>query len=102
MNLFSDYHGKIAIFLKSLEKNNIIKLPPDLRNMTVELPPKNNKADFACNIALILSKLNKKSPIEIGTLLSERLVGLKRWQESGNIDGFETLAAKWLQIKLIQ
>ena len=84
MNLFSDYHGKIEIFLKSLEKNNIIKLPSDLRNMTVELPPKNNKADFACNIALILSKLNKKSPIEIATLLKDHF--LKYFHEIKNID----------------
>lgn len=35
--------------------------------------------------------------VEIGTLLSERLIGLKRWQESGNIDGFEALAAKRIE-----
>jgi arginyl-tRNA synthetase len=84
MNLFSDYHGKIEIFLRSLEKNKIIKLPSDLRSMTVELPPKNNKADFACNIALILSKLNKKSPIEIASLLKDHF--LKYFPEIKNID----------------
>lgn len=35
--------------------------------------------------------------VEIGTLLAERLIGLKRWQESGNIDEFETLAAKRIE-----
>ena len=31
--------------------------------------------------------------IEVGTLLTERLIGLKRWEETGNIHDFETLAA---------
>ncbi|MDC0205538.1 arginine--tRNA ligase [Pelagibacteraceae bacterium] len=84
MNLFSDYHSKIEIFLKSLEKNKIIKLPEDLRSMTVELPPKNNKADLACNIAMILSKLNKKSPNDIALLLKEHF--LKYFPEIKNID----------------
>ena len=30
--------------------------------------------------------------IEVGTLLTERLIGLKRWEETGNIHDFETLA----------
>ena len=84
MNLFSDYHNKIEIFLKSLEKNKVIKLPIDLRSMTVELPPKNQKADFACNIALILSKLNKKSPIQLATLLKDHF--LNYFPEIKNID----------------
>ncbi|MFT4631463.1 MAG: biopolymer transport protein ExbB/TolQ [Candidatus Azotimanducaceae bacterium] len=31
--------------------------------------------------------------IEVGTLLTERLIGLKRWEKTGNIHDFETLAA---------
>jgi hypothetical protein len=37
------------------------------------------------------------SVVEIGTLLTERLIGLKRWQLSGDIDAFETLAAKRIE-----
>ncbi len=37
------------------------------------------------------------SVVEIGTLLTERLIGLKRWQQSGDIDAFETLAAKRIE-----
>ncbi|MFQ3244218.1 MAG: hypothetical protein ACI9SP_000845 [Arenicella sp.] len=37
------------------------------------------------------------SVIEIGTLLTERLIGLKRWQQSGDIDAFETQAAKRIE-----
>jgi hypothetical protein len=37
------------------------------------------------------------SVIEIGTLLTERLIGLRRWQQSGDIDAFETLAAKRIE-----
>lgn len=35
--------------------------------------------------------------VEIFTLLSERFVGLKRWCVSGNIDDFESLAAKRIE-----
>jgi biopolymer transport protein ExbB/TolQ len=37
------------------------------------------------------------SVVEIGTLLTERLIGLRRWQRSGDIDAFETLAAKRIE-----
>ncbi|MFT6101553.1 MAG: biopolymer transport protein ExbB/TolQ [Arenicella sp.] len=37
------------------------------------------------------------SVVEIGALLTERLIGLRRWQQSGDIDAFETLAAKRIE-----
>ena len=40
---------------------------------------------------LILTAL---SVIEIGSLLTERFVGLRRWQQNGDVEAFEALAAK--------
>jgi len=57
MNLFLDYQKKIFNCLKNLEKKKLIKIPSQ-PNLTVELPPKNQKADISCNAALILSKIN--------------------------------------------
>ncbi len=41
--------------------------------------------------------LTALSIIEIFTLLAERIIGLKRWQHSGNIFGFEELAARRIE-----
>lgn len=37
------------------------------------------------------------SVIEIGTLLSERLFGLKRWRKSGNSEAFEATATRRIE-----
>ena len=57
MNLFLDYQKKIFNSLKNLEKKKLIKIPSRL-NLTIELPPKNQKADVSCNAAMILAKIN--------------------------------------------
>jgi len=69
MNLFLDYQKKIFKSLKILEKDKKIKIPTNLKNINVDLPPKNQKADIACNAAMILARSNNTSP----TLLAERI-----------------------------
>ena len=84
MNLFTEYNNKIKNFLKLLEKNKIILLTPNLESITTQLPPKNQKADFACNIALVLSKINNKPPYELAFLLKEEL--LKKFEEFESVE----------------
>ena len=84
MNLFTEYNNKIKTFLKLLEKNKIILLTPNLESITTQLPPKNQKADFACNIALVLSKINNKPPYELAFLLKEEL--LKKFEEFESVE----------------
>ena len=43
MNLFLDYQKKIFNSLKNLEKKKLIEIPTQLKNFTVELPPKSSK-----------------------------------------------------------
>ena len=74
MNLFLDYQKKIFNSLKRLEKNKIIKIPPRLRNLTVELPPQNQKADMSCNAAMILAKINNNSSVKLAEVIKKYLL----------------------------
>ena len=84
MNLFSEYQNKISESLRLLEKKNELILPDDLKSLTIELPPKDQKADISCNAALILSKLNKTSPQKLAEILKKYL--LKNFKEIKSID----------------
>ncbi len=69
MNLFLDYQKKIFNSLKKLERKKLIEIPSNLKHFTVELPPKNQKADISCNAAMILAKVNNSSPIKLAEIL---------------------------------
>ncbi len=74
MNLFSSYQKKIFNSLKILENNKIILIPSKLKTFTVELPPKNQKADISCNAAMILANVNNTSPIKLAEILKKHLL----------------------------
>ena len=84
MNLFLDYQNKIFNSLKNLEKKKLIQIPSQLKNFTVELPPKNQKADISCNAAMILAKDNNISPIELAEIIKKHL--LSKFKEFKNIE----------------
>ena len=71
MNLFSDYQKKIMACIKNLEKKKLIKIPSKF-NITLEIPPKDQKGDFSCNAAMILAKINNNSPIKIAELIKKK------------------------------
>ena len=74
MNLFLDYQKKIFKNLISLEKKKIIQISQQLKSITVELPPKNQKADMSCNAAMILAKANNSSPDKLAEILKKHLL----------------------------
>ena len=74
MNLFSDYQKKIFNYLQILKKNKIITIPDKIRNVVVEMPPKNQKADMSCNAAMLLAKPNARSPHDLAKLLKKHLL----------------------------
>tara|TARA_B110000438_G_scaffold162006_1_gene155255 strand:+ start:4565 stop:6292 length:1728 start_codon:yes stop_codon:yes gene_type:complete len=74
MNLLSYYQKKIFICLKKIEKKKLIKIPPKLKKISVELPPINHKADISCNASMILAKFNNISPIELGEILKKHFL----------------------------
>ncbi len=84
MNLYKEYENKIKFFLKEIEKKKVLVLTENLKNLTVESPPRNQKADMACNVAMILSKINKKSPIDLANILKKYL--LDEFKEIEKVD----------------
>ena len=71
MNIFKLYRDKIIDILKSANEDNLIKLPKNLNSINVDLPPRKFNYDISTNIAMVLSKPNEKSPIEIAEFLSK-------------------------------
>ena len=61
MNIFLYYQTKIFSCLKNLEKKKLIKIPKNFKNITLELPPKNQNADISCNASMVLAKFNNTS-----------------------------------------
>jgi len=84
MNLLLDYQKKIFKSFKNLEKKKSIKIPPYLKNFTVELPPRNQKGDISCSAAMILAKVNNKSPVRLAEILKKHL--LSSFEEFKNIE----------------
>ena len=69
MNIFDLYLDKIIILIKKLNKDGSIKLPVSLKGINVDIPPSNFDCDISTNVAMVLSKANKKSPIDIANTL---------------------------------
>jgi len=74
MNLFLSYQYKIFNFLKELKNRKIIEIPSGFKNFTLEMAPKNQKADISCNVALVLAKFNKTSPLDLAETLKKYLL----------------------------
>tara|TARA_B100000242_G_C43046540_1_gene488545 strand:+ start:431 stop:2152 length:1722 start_codon:yes stop_codon:yes gene_type:complete len=74
MNIFNNYLNVIkTIILSESEKNNL-QLPDNLDSINVEIPPKNFNCDLSTNVAMVLSKPNKKNPLEIAEYISNLLL----------------------------
>ena len=73
MNIFEKYLDKLKKILHDLSKQNVIILPEKLDGINTEIPPEKFNSDISSNVALVLSKINKKSPIELAEVLSEKL-----------------------------
>ena len=69
MNIFDLYLDKITILIKKLNKDGSLELPESLNGINVDIPPSNFDCDISTNVAMVLSKANKKSPIDIANIL---------------------------------
>ena len=87
MNLFADYQKRIFNSLKYLEKEKKIKVPTSLKNLTIELPPKNQEGDISCNAAMLLSKPNNISSIEIAKILKNHFLSKFKEFKYISVDG---------------
>ena len=73
MNIFDLYLEKIKKMLLDLSKDSNLILPENLDGITVETPPKKFDSDISTNVAMFLSKINKKSPADLSQIFIEKL-----------------------------
>ena len=73
MNIFDQYLNKIKKTLLDLSENKDLILPKSLDGITAEIPPSKFDSDISTNVAMVLSKINKKSPIDLANTLSEEI-----------------------------
>ena len=73
MNIFDQYLEKIKKILLDLSKNNNLILPDSLEGITTEIPPAKFNSDISTNVAMFLSKINKKSPSDLAEILIDHL-----------------------------
>ena len=73
MNIFELYLDKIKKILLDLSKNGDIILPKNLNGITAEIPPSKFNSDISTNVAMVLSKVNNKSPNNLAIVLVEAI-----------------------------
>ena len=70
MNIFESYLDKIKSILIDLNKKGELIIPKTFNGINAEIPPANFDCDISTNVAMVLSKLNKKSPIDLAEQIS--------------------------------
>ena len=65
MNIFETYLEKIKSILIDLNKQGELLIPETFNGINAEIPPVKFDCDISTNVAMVLSKLNKKSPIDL-------------------------------------
>ena len=73
MNIFDQYLDKIKKILLDLSKKGDLILPDKLDGINTEIPPLKFNSDISTNVAMVLSKINKKSPIDLAQTLAESI-----------------------------
>ena len=71
MNIFDTNLDKIKKIIIDQNKKGSLKLPDNLDSINVDIPPKQFDYDISTNVAMVLSKLNQKSPIDLANQLIE-------------------------------
>ena len=73
MNIFKNFSKKIKkILIKDCKKNNI-SLPKNIEIFTVEIPPSKFNCDLSTNVAMVFSKIYKKTPVVLGEHIKKLL-----------------------------
>ncbi|MDA9702704.1 arginine--tRNA ligase [Candidatus Pelagibacter sp.] len=73
MNIFEQYLDKIKEILSTLSLNGDLILPDSLNGITAEIPPSKFDSDISTNVAMVLSKINNKSPLDLASILAEKI-----------------------------
>ena len=73
MNIFDKYLDKIKKILLELSKNGELIIPDKLDGINTEIPPSKFNCDISTNVAMFLSKINKKSPADLAETLAKAI-----------------------------
>jgi len=73
MNIFDQYLDKIKKIILEISKNGDLILPEKLDGITAEIPPSKFNSDISTNVAMFLSKINKKSPTDLAAILVDAI-----------------------------
>ena len=73
MNIFEQYLDRIKEILSTLSSNGDLILPDSLNGITAEIPPSKFDSDISTNVAMVLSKINNKSPSDLASILAEKI-----------------------------
>ena len=70
MNIFELYLDKIKSVIIELSKKNQLIVPEIFNGINAEIPPAKFDCDISTNVAMVLSKINKTSPIQLAEKLA--------------------------------
>jgi len=73
MNIFETYLDKIIKLIKSAQEDNLLELPENLCGINVDIPPAKFNCDMSTNVAMVLSKSNNKSTLEIAEIIADTI-----------------------------
>ena len=93
MNIFRLYSKKIRDNITALDKDGVIKTPKDLSSINVDVPPENIQSDISTNAAMVLSKINSKSPLVMAEIIKKKLL------EDNDISNIDILKPGFINIK---
>ena len=73
MNIFEHYLDKIKSTVGDLSKQGELIIPETFNGINAEIPPAKFDCDISTNVAMVLSKINKKSPLDLAEKISSSL-----------------------------
>ncbi len=94
MNIFENYLLKIEKIIKSAHKDNLLELPDNLSGINVDIPPAKFTGDISTNVAMVLSKINKKPPLELAKQIADLIK-----DSDNNIDEFSIEKPGFINLK---
>ena len=94
MNIFQDYLIKIKKIIQIASDEKKLILPDKLSSINVDTPPSNFDGDISTNVAMVLSKPNKLSPLKIADVIINLLK-----ENDQNIEKIEAVKPGFINIK---
>ena len=94
MNIFEIYKKKIIKFITDEASKGNLESGEVLKNINVDTPPENLNYDLSTNVAMVLSKLNKKAP----NILAEQIIKLLK-EKDRSIDQIDFAKPGFINIK---